>query len=75
MRGRTLSRTSAHRKALRQNIANSLFIYGRIVTTIEKAKETKSFAEKIITLAKKGLLKKILINQDTYTIIVKYSRN
>ncbi|MEK7297162.1 MAG: 50S ribosomal protein L17 [Planctomycetota bacterium] len=58
MRGRTLSRTSAHRKALRQNIANSLFIYGRIVTTIEKAKETKSFAEKIITLAKKGLLKK-----------------
>lgn len=58
MRGRTLSRTAAHRKALRQNIANSLFIYGRIVTTIEKAKETKSFAEKIITLAKKGLSKK-----------------
>ena len=54
MRGRTLSRTAAHRKALRQNIANSLFIYGRIVTTLEKAKETKSFA----TLAKKGLLKK-----------------
>lgn len=58
MRGRHLSRTAAHRKALRQNITNSLFIYGRIVTTIEKAKETKSFAEKIITLAKKGVLKK-----------------
>ena len=58
MRGRTLSRTAAHRKALRQNITNSLFIYGRIVTTLEKAKETKSFAEKIITIAKKGLLKK-----------------
>lgn len=58
MRGRHLSRTAAHRKALRQNIANSLFAYGRIITTLEKAKETKSFAEKVITTAKKGLLKK-----------------
>ena len=58
MRGRHLSRTAAHRKALRQNITNSLFIYGRIITTLEKAKETKSFAEKILTIAKKGLLKK-----------------
>ena len=58
MRGRHLSRTAAHRKALRQNITNSLFTYGRIITTLEKAKETRSFAEKIITIAKKGLLKK-----------------
>ena len=58
MRGRHLSRTAAHRKALRQNITNSLFTYGRIVTTLEKAKETRSFAEKLITIAKKGLLKK-----------------
>ncbi len=58
MRGRHLSRTAAHRKALRQNITNSLFTYGRIITTLEKAKETKSFAEKIITITKKGLLKK-----------------
>lgn len=58
MRGRHLSRTAAHRKALRQNITNSLFTYGRIITTLEKAKETKSFAEKLITLAKKGLLMK-----------------
>jgi large subunit ribosomal protein L17 len=58
MRGRHLSRTAAHRKALRQNITNSLFTYGRIITTLEKAKETKSFAEKIITLVKKGLIKK-----------------
>ncbi len=57
-RGRHLSRTSAHRRALRQNIANSLFAHGRIVTTVEKAKETISFAEKIITIAKKGLDKK-----------------
>ncbi len=58
MRGRHLSRTASHRKALRQNITNSLFIYGRIITTLEKAKEIKSFAEKIITTAKKGLAKK-----------------
>lgn len=58
MRGRHLSRTGAHRKALRQNISNSLFTYGRIITTLEKAKETKSFAEKIITIVKKGLSKK-----------------
>src|SRR3970040_189198 len=58
MRGRHLSRTASHRKALRQNLANSLLSYGRIITTLEKAKETKSFAEKIITTAKKGLLKK-----------------
>lgn len=58
MRGRHLSRTAAHRKALRQNITNSLFSYGRIITTLEKAKETRSFAEKIITIAKKGLLKR-----------------
>ena len=57
-RGRHLSRTAAHRKALRQNITNSLFTYGRIVTTLEKAKETRSFAEKIISIGKKGLLKK-----------------
>jgi len=58
MRGRHLSRTASHRKALRQNIANSLLSYGRIITTLEKAKETQSFAEKIITTAKKGLMKK-----------------
>ncbi len=58
MRGRHLSRTAAHRKALRQNITNSLFTYGRIITTLEKAKETRSFAEKILTITKKGLLKK-----------------
>lgn len=53
--GRHLSRTSSHRLALRRNLAKNLFTYGRIVTTLEKAKEVKSFVEKIITKAKKGL--------------------
>ena len=72
MRGRHLSRTASHRKALRQNIVNSLLSYGRIITTLEKAKETKSFAEKIITIAKKGMMKKRLINPDTYIVIVRF---
>lgn len=55
-RGRHLSRTASHRGALRRNMANSLFTYGRIVTTLEKAKEVRSFVEKIITKAKKGIM-------------------
>ena len=32
----------------------SLFIYGRVITTVEKAKEFRGRAEHLITLAKKG---------------------
>ena len=52
--GRHLNRTSAHRRALRRNLAASLFEHGTISTTIEKAKFVRAFAEKLITLAKKG---------------------
>jgi large subunit ribosomal protein L17 len=51
-------RTSSHRKALRCNLANSLFIYGRIITTVEKAKYVRPFVEKLITAAKKGIKNK-----------------
>lgn len=54
--GRRLSRTSGHRLAMRRNMVASLFEHETISTTIEKAKEIKSFAEKLITLAKKGTL-------------------
>ena len=54
--GRRLSRTSEHRLAMRRNLVASLFEHETISTTIEKAKEVKSFAEKLITLAKKGTL-------------------
>ena len=54
--GRHLSRTSEHRLALRRNLAASLFEHETISTTLEKAKEVRSFAEKLITLAKKGTL-------------------
>ncbi len=53
-RGRHLGRTSAHRKALRRNLVNNLFLVGRIRTTPAKAKEIRSMAEKLITLARKG---------------------
>jgi large subunit ribosomal protein L17 len=53
-----LGRTSSHRKALRRNLAISLFTYGRIVTTVEKAKYVRPFVERIISLAKKGIAKK-----------------
>jgi len=54
--GRKLSRTSAHRLALRRNMVVSLFQHETISTTITKAKEIRPFAEKLITLARKGTL-------------------
>jgi large subunit ribosomal protein L17 len=37
---------------LKRNLLSALFQHGRIVTTLEKAKEYRPFAEKLITLAK-----------------------
>lgn len=54
--GRKLNRTSAHRKALLMNMANSLIEHEQIKTTLPKAKEIKKYVEKIITLGKKGTL-------------------
>lgn len=54
--GRHLGRTSAHRTALKRNLASSLFEHGTIATTPQKAKFVKPFAEKMITLAKQGTL-------------------
>lgn len=50
--GRQLSRTSAHRKAMFQNMAVSLFEHELIKTTLPKAKELRRVAEPLITLAK-----------------------
>jgi large subunit ribosomal protein L17 len=41
---------------MRRNLAASLIEHETISTTVQKAKETKAFAEKLITLAKKGTL-------------------
>lgn len=54
--GRQLGRTKEHRLAMRRNLVASLIEHETVSTTIEKAKEVKPFAEKLITLAKKGSL-------------------
>jgi large subunit ribosomal protein L17 len=53
-KGRALGRTTEHKRALMRNMATSLFQHGRIETTEAKAKELRPYAEKLITLAKKG---------------------
>ncbi|MFQ5961843.1 MAG: 50S ribosomal protein L17 [Candidatus Methylomirabilales bacterium] len=50
---RKLGRTSAHREALLRNLATSLFLYEKIITTAAKAKELRKMAERMITLAKR----------------------
>jgi large subunit ribosomal protein L17 len=54
--GGQLNRTSEHRLAMRRNLAASLFEHETISTTLPKAKHVKGFAEKLITIAKKGNL-------------------
>ncbi|MBU6387669.1 MAG: bL17 family ribosomal protein [Pirellula sp.] len=69
-KGRVLGRSPSHRKALFSNLASAIFLTerdfsdldankpkvpGRIVTTLEKAKEIRPIVEKCITIAKKGL--------------------
>jgi large subunit ribosomal protein L17 len=54
--GKHLSRTSAHRTALRRNLAASLFEHDTISTTREKARFVQPFVEKLISLAKDGSL-------------------
>ena len=51
---RKLGRTSSHRAALLKNLSISLIEHGKIETTVEKAKELRSYVEKLITVAGKG---------------------
>ena len=53
-KGRQLSRTASHRRATLRNLATALFRHGRIRTTTAKAKELRGFAERLITLARRG---------------------
>lgn len=53
-RGRKLSRTWEHRKALLVNLAQALVKHEQITTTLPKAKELRPVVEKLITLGKRG---------------------
>lgn len=45
-----------HRAALMANLASALIREGRIQTTLKKAKALRPFAERLVTLAKRGTL-------------------
>ena len=61
---RKLGRTSAHRAALLKNLTIALIENGKIETTVPKAKELRSYVEKLITTAGKG---------DANAVITSYS--
>ncbi|MDP4651518.1 MAG: 50S ribosomal protein L17, partial [Haliea sp.] len=50
--GRQLNRNASHRKAMFRNMTVSLVEHELIKTTLPKAKELRSYAEPLITLAK-----------------------
>lgn len=51
---RKLGKTSDQRRAMLRQLVTDLLENGRIKTTVTRAKEVQSIAEKMITLAKKG---------------------
>ena len=55
--GRRLSRDTAHRRALRRNMIADLFCHEQLLTTEAKARMLRPAAEKVITLAKRGVAK------------------
>jgi large subunit ribosomal protein L17 len=54
--GRRLNRSKGHRTALRRTLVTELFRHERIRTTEAKARAIRSQAEKLITMAKRGLV-------------------
>jgi large subunit ribosomal protein L17 len=54
VKGRKLGRTTSHRLAMFRNQLASLVEKQRIVTTLEKAKELRPIAERVVTQGKRG---------------------
>ena len=54
LRGRSFSRTSAHRKAMFDNLCHALLKHEQITTTLPKAKDLRPVVERLITLGKHG---------------------
>lgn len=53
---RKFQKSRAHQRAMFRNMATSLFLHERCETTVEKAKELRRIAEKLITLGRKDSL-------------------
>ena len=47
-------RSTAHRKAMMENMVTNLILRKSITTTLPKAKEARKDAEKMVTIARKG---------------------
>jgi large subunit ribosomal protein L17 len=56
VQGRKFGRRADQRNAMMSNLVRSLIINEKIETTLAKAKEMRSYTEKLITHAKKGTL-------------------
>jgi large subunit ribosomal protein L17 len=54
IKGRRLSRSTKHRKALFRNLTTELFRHERIKTTEAKAKSVQAVADKLVSLARRG---------------------
>ena len=53
-KSRRFGRSPSHRRAMFNNMVTSLFLHERILTTLDKAKELRRLAEKLVTLGKRG---------------------
>ena len=53
-KGPRLASSPAHERLMLANMATSLFMHGRITTTLPKAKRLRPLAERLITFAKRG---------------------
>ena len=51
---RKLGRSTDQRIAMFRSLTTNLLKYGKIETTVTRAKETRKFAERMITLGKRG---------------------
>jgi len=72
-KGRSLHRSSSHRKAMLQNLAVSLLVHERVQTTEAKAKEVRRLVDRIITWGKRGDLhaRRLAVRQVRSRTIVK----
>ena len=55
-KNRKLGMTSEHRNSMLRTMVTQFLQHGRIETTVTRAKEMRSMAEKMITLGKQGTL-------------------